>query len=1253
MMVPAAAVLQLLLLLIATVTTTQAELSNIPIKTHKYEYDGSGNNPNNPAWGKAGSPRVRVMPSEDGFKERPGLPRSEFTDDLPSARKIMEELFRFPALKKKKASTSTNDLKLLFGMVISSDILGAAGKNASEPFDMTGDGNFTDGVFCPVTGKFEATEGYAKSFPRYNHQLVETPEGEPVRATSNKGTAWMDLGCIYGTTEQQNVDIRTFEGGNFDLVDKNGNGLLPRQPYLRGCFSIVPGAYSLHVLWMRLHNHVAKIISKENPDFNDEEIFQAARNYVIATYQKNAVTKYIPALLGDSMGPYQGYDPSLDPSIDEYFGAVTYRYGHSEQPDIVRLVDEDFLPTSQDPIFMRSAYHGNPQQIIERAGGIEDVLRGATTVPTKPFDYYFEDDLNFYAKATSMVDVQRARDVGIPPYNQARRNMGLEPISTIRELVVNEGGYDNDELVRVVENLYGNDIEKVDSYVATLFEKPIIPDGLFGPSLTDSTRDQIHRVRSGDRFWYENTFSEEEIMALPSLTEVIKLVCKGMDKFPETFFRVYGYENNGSGAGAGAGAGAGGEDGNCDGEFKNQLGLLGGDMTMKWIIDQPLSNPRNANKKTTDEAMESTIELTLTANAEMEGAGFLGVGWRSRKMAGAEIWFCTVNPGLFGQGITPNCDDRQTTPDMFQCCVASGANVKPSCLSPEDSRHYELDVINWCLSPEESSVTVKALVCDEHVETDCFDISSNPDGSIDMIVSYNPNDQNRPHGFQRRTSTVVDLKAGIMTASEDGVADTGLIAYHGITMLVFWMIMAPIGIYIVRYMKTKSWRLAAHISIMGVVGGLTIPIIVGVESAVGASSDKTQEHSMIGIALTLLFLPMFFAGRIRYSKLQGQQVGRKTAHYALIFHKCFGYGILIFSWWNCYTGLVRISPADAYFQLIVLSSYSIGYDVPIFGYIKDSIYWPYLAMVCIIYALAEVRKRVLNRMMQNQTAKTIWDSETDDPQEYDEMGMDKFLELVKLGSPLCIIDGRVLDLTGFLEHHPGGSDMLENIAGTEITDEVKGLRAIEGFRHKHSYIAVQKMRTLIVGILVDEADDKVPPLPKFLQAAQNMKRTSARRKISSDLETSSDSDTSSFHFGRTKALSQVFRRARIVQTTFVTPSNEITQENKPVVMLYLAAPKRRDLESKDGIIVPSSAYKFRVTNPWGTTFEAYYTPVNPEDGPVLENNSFDLKDEEELLKFFYQPSSRWPNHKSLHVLESRKDYTNPWSQYQPCSASFD
>lgn len=549
------------------VPSAVSELSNIPIKTHKYEYNGYGNNEENPTWGSAFGTRVRMVPDVDGFLQRPGVPRSEHTDaGLPSARRIMEELFQLPALKQKKASESTNDFKLNFGMLMSSDSIHPAGTNASEPFDLTGDGNFSDGVHCPVTGQFQPTLGYNKSFPRFQHRLVSDKDDEPIRATVNDVTAFLDLGCIYGTSDEANDEIRNPNDKRlFDLVD-NGQGLLPRRPYIRSCFGIIPTGYAMHVLWMRLHNHVAEIISKENSGMDDEDVFQPARNYVIATYQKIALTKYVPSLLGDAMDPYPGYNASADPSIDEYFAAITYRYGHSEQPNVVRLADEDFLPTSQDPILMRDAYHKNAQAIVERIGGIESVIRGAIVSPTKPFDYSFEVDLNFYSKATSMVDVQRARDVGIPPYNQARRNFGLEPVGSIRELVEGSANF-TEELVNVMQNLYGNDIEKVDSYVGTLFEKPINDNGLFGPSLIMSAKDQINRIRTGDRFWYEKTFTEDEIAALPSMSDIVKLVCTGMEKFPETFFRVYRFGNEGISATDNGQS--------CEGGQKNQVGLLG------------------------------------------------------------------------------------------------------------------------------------------------------------------------------------------------------------------------------------------------------------------------------------------------------------------------------------------------------------------------------------------------------------------------------------------------------------------------------------------------------------------------------------------------------------------------------------------------------------------------------------------------------------------------------------------------------
>jgi hypothetical protein len=75
----------------------------------------------------------------------------------------------------------------------------------------------------------------------------------------------------------------------------------------------------------------------------------------------------------------------------------------------------------------------------------------------------------------------------------------------------------------------------------------------------------------------------------------------------------------------------------------------------------------------------------------------------------------------------------------------------------------------------------------------------------------------------------------------------------------------------------------------------------------------------------IVFFFMVFAGRIRYLKLEGKPVGRKTDIVSLIFHKYGGLTIVALAWWNCYTGLVRIGPEDSYIQIVVLSSFPMGY----------------------------------------------------------------------------------------------------------------------------------------------------------------------------------------------------------------------------------------------------------------------------------------------------------------------------------------
>lgn len=211
------------------------------------------------------------------------------------------------------------------------------------------------------------------------------------------------------------------------------------------------------------------------------------------------------------------------------------------------------------------------------------------------------------------------------------------------------------------------------------------------------------------------------------------------------------------------------------------------------------------------EDTETTIDVSLTVMEEMEGPGYIGIGWGKQGMNGAHIWFCPVNFGeLMAMGGIPNkCSANMTDSlkrNVFSCCLAPGTHHNaPVCSEPGDEPYYTLDVVDWCLSKEESSVTVRALVCKDDVGgnnnangtiKECFEMSSTPDGKMDFIVAYNPLSNSRPHGYQRRTNAQVDLIAGILTQGEAQTADKGLIATHGVLMLVGWMLLAPWGVFV-------------------------------------------------------------------------------------------------------------------------------------------------------------------------------------------------------------------------------------------------------------------------------------------------------------------------------------------------------------------------------------------------------------------------------------------------------------------------
>lgn len=220
---------------------------------------------------------------------------------------------------------------------------------------------------------------------------------------------------------------------------------------------------------------------------------------------------------------------------------------------------------------------------------------------------------------------------------------------------------------------------------------------------------------------------------------------------------------------------------------------------------------------------DKTIDVTLSITEEMEGPGYLGIGWEKSVMNGAQIWFCTVNEEVRKslEPLPTECDELPKAiignssfaqESAFTCCLAPGTHHnKPECSDPSNDPFYELEVVDWCLSATSSSVTVRATVCGDD-ETDsavdseparnCFRMAGES-GELDFIVAYNTIANSRPHGYQRRTNAQVNLEEGILTEGESATADDGLIATHGAFMLIGWMLLAPWGVFVRTVLSLK------------------------------------------------------------------------------------------------------------------------------------------------------------------------------------------------------------------------------------------------------------------------------------------------------------------------------------------------------------------------------------------------------------------------------------------------------------------
>lgn len=494
--------------------------------------DGTLNNLLHPDWGSTGEQLLRIAPAEygDGISTPAGA-------DRPSARQISN------VLVDQNGEELPNDRNLTAYIYVWGQFL-------DHDLDLTGAANPTEKFYASVPAgdpSFDPT-GTGQQVLPLNRSIYDTATGtDNPRQQINQVTAWIDGSMIYGSDAARAAALRTFVGGKLkvlstgvgDLPPLNTEGLpngndAHRVPddelFVAGDVRANENIEltSMHALFIREHNRLAEQIAAENRDLSDEQIYQRARELVIAEIQVITYKEWLPALIGqNALRAYRGYNPNVNPGIANEFSTASFRL-HSAINDDVEFFDNEGRPIAftyvndagetvevDGEIALLDAFF-NPTLFGQT--GVDGILKYAASTHAQEIDTQIVASLRDFLFGQpgqggldlATLNIQRGRDHGLADYNSVRAAYGLPRVTSFAQITSDR------ELQQALRQLYGS-VDNIDLWVGGLAEDHV-RGASTGPLIQRVLADQFTRLRDGDRFWYQREFSGATLARLERTT---------------------------------------------------------------------------------------------------------------------------------------------------------------------------------------------------------------------------------------------------------------------------------------------------------------------------------------------------------------------------------------------------------------------------------------------------------------------------------------------------------------------------------------------------------------------------------------------------------------------------------------------------------------------------------------------------------------------------------------------------------------
>eukprot|EP01100_Stratorugosa_tubuloviscum_P013603 TRINITY_DN6906_c0_g1_i1.p1 TRINITY_DN6906_c0_g1~~TRINITY_DN6906_c0_g1_i1.p1 ORF type:complete len:905 (-),score=345.12 TRINITY_DN6906_c0_g1_i1:55-2586(-) len=775
-----------------------------------------------------------------------------------SAREISNYLFSRGGAN--SLDTGHSDLRSEFGQFLAHDIT------------LSKQGNEREDISVPKGDPFFDPDSTGNVKIPFRRTIYNTDK-DGVRQQINSHSSFIDGSNLYGSEPEREKKLRAEFGFLKNSTNIKGEEMLPfntfglpndnnakKQPdeelYVSGDIRVNenPAITCITTIFLREHNRIAANFNQMYPYWSDEKIYQETKKRVIALMQSITFNEYAPQVLGSALPVYIRYNDKIDPTIDNFFAAAAFRYGHSAINSVFVRVNEQRIVES--PLLLRDIYF-YPKAWAD--DGCDSIIRGQAIQKIQNIDTAYVDDLRnwlFGAPGRGGLDlaslnIQRGRDHGLLTYNDARKSFGLKPAKNWEDLTKDQ------ELIKLLKQIYGS-VELIDSYVGGLAEESINNTGI-GELFIHSIRDQYIRLRDGDRFYYLNddSLSQEEKQNITNtkFSDVI-LRNSGILSMPCNVFTVSSDLNCGEPSSYNGRSGT------------NTATFLDGSYTLLWQFED-----------------DETILITISVSA----SGWVGFGFASQagQMVGSDAIISIVSGGSVtvtdyritsrAVGCPGVCDEE--TQDAF---LVSGSEVGG------------VTTVTWRrkLSTGDSN---DIAILDNGVATN-------------VVFAFSSSDSLGYHGGTRGSASINFFTNSVIDSFDTDKQYHLLI--HGIIMFLAWGVLVAFGIAIVRIGPKISFLrpfyfpihvIVMYIALLMMLAGLTISVQAVTKGQ--HFNEPYQVHKCLGLFIVVSGAFVSGIGMIAFILQAAKKAGTIIGDIILRSHAILGYCITIISFVTLFYGL--------------------------------------------------------------------------------------------------------------------------------------------------------------------------------------------------------------------------------------------------------------------------------------------------------------------------------------------------------------